>query len=88
MAKPRYIVEGTWSGYHASQRHVCHRTVTRSPDLYKNIHTVIFTDNTYMSISLRKCKPREKVNEIHGYDQLFNKIIGKELSGTIRIADL
>ena len=86
--RPRYVLEGIWSGYHSSQRQPCHRTVTRSPNLYKDIHSIVFTDNTFMSVSLRPCKPREKVTEIHGYNQLFDKIIRRGLKENVRVEDL
>jgi len=86
--RPRYVLEGIWSGYNSSQKQPCHRTVTKSPNLYKDIHSVVFTDNTWMSVSLRPCKPREKVIEIHGYDSLFNEIIDKKLTGTISVENL
>ena len=88
MMRSRYVLEGIWSGYHAAQKQPCHRTVTRTPNLYKDIHSIIFTDNTYMTISLRECKPRERVTEIHGYDSLFNKIIGRALKGHVRVEEL
>ena len=86
--RPRYILEAIWSGYHSGQSKPCHRTVTRRPGLYKDIKSVIFADNTHMTVSLRECKPREKVHEIHGYNQLFDKIIGRGLTGHIRIEDM
>ena len=75
MKRERYILEGEWSGYRSSQRRVCHRVVTKNPEIYKNLNSILFTDGTTLDLSIRKCKPRERVNEIHGYDSLINKCI-------------
>lgn len=84
----RYVVEAIWSGYNSSQRQPCHRVIVRNPEQYKQIDRVIFTDNTYMSVSIRPCLPRERIQEIHGYDTLFSKIIHQKLKGRISIIDV
>ena len=72
----RFIIEGTWSGYIASQRRVVHRTVHSA--IFKilrawaeNTHAIHYQDGTALCISVRDCKPRERVREIHGYDSLI-----------------
>ena len=81
---PRYIIEGTWTGYNTSQERVCHREVykthrrvTTSPFLeaIRRLHAIKFTDNTLLLLSVREAKPREKVQEIHGYTSLIRKAV-------------
>ena len=85
MKIPRYVLEGTWSGYHSGQRHVCHRTVTTRPERYKGIDSILFSDGTYMSVRLRQCKPREKIQEIHRYDELFRRVADQGLKGSVSV---
>ena len=76
----RYILEGEWSGYRSSQRRVAHRVVTKHPKRYEKLKTIRYTDGTTLDLSIRPCKPREKVAEIHGYDSLIDKALTKEKS--------
>jgi hypothetical protein len=80
----RYIIEGEWTGYTSSQRRVCHRevyktsrTITKSPFLeaIRRIGAILFTDNTSLILHIREAKPREKVQEIHGYTKLIRKAV-------------
>ena len=73
----RYIIEGEWSGYPSGQRRVCHRTVHKAP--FKKLRawvektrSISFTDGTELLLTVRDCKPRERVQEIHRYDSLIN----------------
>ena len=85
----RFVVECVWSGYRSSQG-PCHRTVIRKylAAALKKVHTIGFTDNTTMSVEVRECKPREKVQEIHGYDSLLNKCWFKKKEGFISVMEL
>lgn len=71
----RFVIEGTWSGYTASQRRVVHRTVHKSsPKLRawaEKKDNIRFSDGTYLLISVRDCLPRERVSQIHGYDSMI-----------------
>ena len=73
----RFIIEGEWSGYTSNQRHVVHRRV-HSKALKKlrawaeKTHAIYFTDGTALCLKVRGCKPRERVDEIHGYDSLID----------------
>lgn len=71
MARKRYVIEGEWSGYRSSQRRVVHRAVTTRPQRYQGLKAIQFTDNTLLSITLRECEPRERVQEIKGYVNLI-----------------
>jgi len=84
MAKKRWIIEGTWTGYTAGQRRVIHRAVTTDPDRYK-VTYVEFSDNTGLAITKRECRLRERVKEMHTYDRVLNKCIAMELSGIVTI---
>ena len=73
----RFIIEGEWSGYHSGQRRVVHRTVHKGS--YKKLrawaqktHSVLFTDGTALRLTVRDCKPREKVQQIKGYVSLIS----------------
>ena len=72
----RYIIEGEWSGYRSSQQRVVHRTVHSSA--FKRLrawaektHAIYYTDGTALNLSVRDCKPRERVKEIKGYVSLI-----------------
>ena len=71
----RYILTGEWSGYRSGQRRVCHRTIVKDVESYKNLNSIRFSDGTSLDLTIRKCKPRERVQEIHGYDSLIMKCI-------------
>ena len=83
----RFIVEAVWSGYRSSQSRPCHRRVVKSweAEALAKVKTVAFTDGTTMSVTVRPCAPREKVQEIHGYDSLFYKIRSRHLTGYIPV---
>lgn len=86
----RFVYEAIWSGYKAGQSKVCHRViVTKSRgERLAAITGVYFTDGTNMITSLRHLKPREKVQEIHGYDLVFDKALAKGLRGWISVNDV
>ena len=69
----RYVLEGTWSGYTSKHSKVCHRTVVFDPNYCNKITSIRFTDGTTLDLTLRKCKPREKVVELEGYTSLIDK---------------
>ena len=75
MQLKRFVLEGTWSGYHAGQRHIVHRVVTRNPAKYRDLSFITFADGTSLDLTLRECQPREKVKEIHGYRELIEKCL-------------
>ena len=71
--RQRFVVEAEWSGYHSNQRRVCHRTVeTLFRVGYESIGTLMFSDGTYLTVTVRDAKPREKVQQIHSYDELLH----------------
>lgn len=86
----RFIIEGEWSGYMSGQRRIVHRTVhTRS---YKKLrewaektHAISYTDGTCLMLTVRDCKPREKVQQIHGYDSLIRDCAHCGVSAVINL---
>lgn len=75
MARKRFVVEATWSGYHWGQSHICHRTVETLFRIgYENLHSHVFGDGTHMSITVRDAKPRERVERMNGYSKLLRDL--------------
>lgn len=71
----RFVIEGEWTGYTRAQTHVVHRTVTTMrhvAEWFQEHRIISFTDGTSLHISVRKAEPRERVKEIHGYDELLD----------------
>lgn len=73
----RFIIEGEWSGYRSSQQRVVHRTVHKGS--FKKLrawaektHGIRYTDGTMLYLTVRDCKPHEKVKEIRGYVELIS----------------
>lgn len=71
-SRKRFVVEAEWSGYHSGQGHVCHRTVeTLFRAGYEALRSHAFGDGTYLTITVRDAKPREKVKQLTGYSTLL-----------------
>jgi hypothetical protein len=79
----RFVLEGVWSGYTSAQRKVCHRVVVTNEARYQHLHSITFSDGTY--ITLRPCAPHERVKELHHYDGLIEDCIRH---GVTRVDDL
>lgn len=79
----RYVIEGTWSGYHSGQRRVCHRRVLtkRQAEAQSKISCIAYTDGTTLSLSVRPATFREKVQEIRGYDGLIYDAVRHGMTG-------
>ena len=85
----RFVVECVWNGYTSSQRRVCHRTVeTYKAKSIEKIHTVAFTDNTTMNVTVRPCKLREQVKEMDCYGTLLNDFVKRNMSGFCKVSDI
>lgn len=76
-AKPkRFIIEGEWSGYGSRQTRVVHRQVYEGSrkklrSWAESTHAISYSDGTCLRISVRDCKPRERVQEVCGYTSLI-----------------
>ena len=89
----RYILECIWSGYTSSQMRPCHRKIIKEKykvEKLKKVSSIRFTDGTNMTVHLRPCKFKEKIDEINGYNELFDKIIysNKNYEGSVSINDI
>lgn len=72
----RYIIEGVWIGYVSRQQRVVHRTVHDGSEKKlrawaESAHSISYTDGTRLILSVRDCKPRERVEQIRGYSSLI-----------------
>lgn len=72
----RYIIEGEWTGYRSSQARIVHRSVHDAAEKKlrawaENNFSIRYTDGTHLVISVRDCKPRERVKETWGYMSLI-----------------
>ena len=68
----RFVVEGEWSGYTSAQRRIVHRSVhTRDREKFAALRAIRYSDGTSLILTVRDCKPREKVEEKHGYTSLI-----------------
>lgn len=72
----RFVIEGRWSGYRSDQARIVHRTVHKAS--WKKLrawaektHAIHYTDGTCLYLTVRDAKPRERVEEVHGYDRLI-----------------
>lgn len=78
MSRARYVIEGTWSGYHSGQQRVVHREVTRDAARVEWARTaggIVYTDGTWLYIDVREARPRERVVEISGYGSLISDCV-------------
>ena len=69
---PRYVLEGTWTGYVSRQSRVVHREVISKDraERLKDLHKIVYTDGTALLISIREAKYRERVDEDFSYREL------------------
>jgi hypothetical protein len=88
----RFVIEGEWSGYRSSQRQVAHRMVYSAARkklrawAEKN-HAIRYTDGTCLYITVRDCKPRERVQEIRGYESLIEDCAFYDVSSVDALGD-
>lgn len=68
---PRYVIEGTWSGYRPGQQRVVHREAITDRDRFCSLSSIIFSDGTTLNITIRECKHRERVKPILAYSTLI-----------------
>jgi len=88
MSAERWIVEGEWSGYTSSQRHVVHRAVISKRTalaIRMKLGWITYPDGTTLNLSVRPCQPREKVVQIHGYDSLISDCLALGVSSVAAI---
>lgn len=88
----RYVLEGEWTGYRSEQRKIVHREVITSEkraDLLRQLHSIVYTDNTSLLLHLRPARHREQIHEVLGYSSLIAQAL-REKPGQSRVlvADL
>ena len=88
----RFIIEGTWSGYRSSQQRVVHRTVhkgnmKRLRAWAEKTRGIQYTDGTMLYLTVRDCKPREKVKEIKGYAKLIQDCLLYDVSSVTELEE-
>lgn len=84
----RYVIEGEWSGYQSSQQRVVHRHVTKNDrlaDWVRKTYGIQYTDGTTLALSVRLCKPRERVEETPAYLELIEKCFRKGVSSVAEL---
>lgn len=72
--RQRWVIEGEWSGYTASQRKVAHREVTtnrRRAESLSAQRSIQFDDGTTLFISVRELGKGERVEPVFGYSALI-----------------
>lgn len=72
----RFVIEGEWLGYRSSQDRIVHRQVYPANRKMlrawaERTHAITYTDGTRLLLTVRDCKPRERVAEIRGYTSLI-----------------
>lgn len=74
MSRKRFVIEGEWSGYTSAQRRVVHRHVTTKEALVewvRKTYGIRYTDNTVLALTVRPCRPHERVKENASYKSLI-----------------
>lgn len=76
MTANRFVIEGEWTGYVSRQQRVVHRKVYEGSrkklrEWAERTHAIYYTDGTALHLTVRDCKPRERVSEIDGYTRLI-----------------
>jgi hypothetical protein len=71
----RHVLEGTWTGYVASQCRVVHREVVsaKRAERLSGLRRIIYTDGTSLLLAIRPAEPRERITEIRSYDALIRQ---------------
>ena len=72
----RFVIEGEWTGYNSSQRQVAHRQVysgarKKFRAWAEKTYSIRYSDGTALILSVRDCKPHERVVEKRGYTSLI-----------------
>lgn len=91
MSAARFVIEGVWSGHRASQSKVVHRQAYASAGWKKlrawaeQARCISFTDGTSLDLSVRDCKPRERVEEVRGYTRLIEDCARHDVASVVAL---
>ena len=90
MSRSRWVLEGEWSGYDNSQRMVAHREVIvgmpKMRAFIEKAHAINFMDGTYLRLTVRDAKPRERIKPIPGYTSLIRDCVHYGVTGVLELA--
>ncbi len=73
-----YLIEGVWSGYTSSQRHVVHRKYTTDEAFaaqVKALHWILFTDGTTLDLTVSENNGAVRQREVDGYGSLIRDCV-------------
>jgi hypothetical protein len=86
---PRFILEGTWTGYVSRQSRVVHREVLteKRAESLKGLHKIVYTDGTALLISIREAGHREKIVPVNSYGELIRDA-ERHGGNVVMVADL
>lgn len=84
-AATRFVIEGEWSGYRSGQARIVHRQVypaarRKLREWAAGTHSIRYTDGTLLYLTVRDCRPRERVKEIKGYASLIEDCFHRGVS--------
>lgn len=88
MKSKRYVIEGTWSGYTSSQSRIVHREVTTDVKRVawcRDNSSILYTDNTWLVLSVREAQKGEKVEPYDGYGKLIGRCVSQNC---MKVAEL
>jgi len=88
----RFILEGEWTGYVSRQAKIVHRTVHNDSERKfkawaKKTNSIRYTDGTCLILSMRDCKPRERVAVINGYNSLIKDCFYKNVDSVAALKE-
>ncbi len=78
-----YKIEGEWSGYTSSQRHVVHRKYTTDrllAEQVKKLNFIVFTDGTTLNLRVSESNGGVKEREIDGYSSLIADCLSQNVN--------
>lgn len=88
MKSKRYVIEGTWSGYTSSQSRIVHREVTTDVKRVawcRDNSSILYTDNTWLDLSVREAQKGERVKPYDGYGKLISRCVSQNC---MKVAEL
>lgn len=88
MSKKKYVITGTWSGYTSAQSRIVHAEVTNDKnraEWCQNNSGILYTDNTWLILSVREVKPNERIKTYDGYGNLISKCVAQNC---MKVAEL
>src|SRR3954465_15480162 len=93
MSNKRFVIEGEWLGYRSSQDHIVHVSVHAGTEKRlrawaEKTFGITYTDGTRLALTVRDCKPRERVSERRSYMGLIRECANEDVSSVQELLDL